>query len=90
MSATEPEPGTAEFLNVNSTTVQSSPSSPQAPVCKYARAEMIGPFETKSPPVDKESPFSRRVGAPNPQSFVKWTVCDSALTAMEAARATAA
>jgi len=57
ISVLEPLPGDVGFTRVVSMSVQPSPLRPQEPVCKYAMAEMKGPFEVKSPPVDKMFPF---------------------------------
>jgi len=57
MSVLDPLPGGVGFTNVVSTRVQPSPLRPQEPVCKYAMADLKGPPETKSPPVDRIIPF---------------------------------
>jgi len=90
ISVLEPLPGDVGFTKVVSMRVQLSPLRPQPPVCKYAMAASRGPFDVKSPPVDKMFPFCTRVGVPKPQLFVKWTVCVSALTATTAANTMAA
>jgi len=57
MSVLDPLPEVVGFTSVVSMRVQPSPLRRQEPVCRYAMADLKGPFATKSPPVDRITPF---------------------------------